>query len=142
MNKIEQAWNIARTEDVATHADSIVLYSISYLPTDMNKRLAQQYVASHPECRMLNDTPCGKKLIALGLETQHDCPDEELMKIWALASSRFIQAASGEVRAFVEHADKRSIFVAVELPQLLKNKAITKINGLDKFEFARLFNVA
>ena len=139
MNKSEQAWHIAQTEDVSSLRDSIVLYSISYLETDQNKRNALQYVATHTGSIMLDQTPCGQKLIALGLEGDHKIPDTEIMKIWSVASARFIAAASGDVKAFVDCADKRSIFVTTELPQILKNQQISKINGIDKKVFAERF---
>ena len=139
MNKLSQAWDIAVNADVTTPPNSLVLYSISYQPTANNKLQALKYLKSHSECRCLDDTPCGKALISLNLETGNNNPDTEVLKIWALASQRFILAASGEVIAFVENADKRSTFVSVELPLLLQNERITKINNQDKFEFAKQF---
>ena len=139
MNTLELARKIAETEDVSTPANSVVLYSISYQPTDVNKRAALQYIAEHAGCYTLDDTVCGKKLMAMGLETDHNNPAIELMKIWAIASKRFIAAASGNVTAFVTDADKRSTFVAVELPLILQNDKISLINGTDKFEFAKQF---
>lgn len=139
MNKIDEAWLIARTADVSTPTDSVVLYSISYQPTDKNKRLAMDYIATHPESMTLDNTVCGKALISLGLETGNKAPDAELLKIWALASERFIAAASGNITAFVDNADKRSTFVSVELPHILHNSNIQNINGQDKFAFAKRF---
>lgn len=139
MNDLEKAYRIAETADVATPENSVVLYSISYQPTDKNKRQAHQYMSEHPECMMLDDTECGKKLIALGLETGPDNPPEELMKIWRIASERFIMAASGNLTAFVENADKRSTFVSIELPLILQNDKIKLINGQDKFAFSEQF---
>jgi len=139
MNKIEQAWQIAANEDVSTPENSVVLYSISYQPTDKNKRDALRFLAENKGHYTLDDTVCGKKLINLGLETGNDNPDPELLKIWALASRRFIAAASGNITAFVENADKRSTFVAVELPLILQNNKITLINGIDKHIFAESF---
>ena len=139
MNKLETAWQIAQTADVSTPPNSVVLYSISYQPSDENKRRALQYVAEHAECRMLDDTECGKQLTALGLETGNESPDAELLKIWALASKRFIAATSGNVTAFVKNADKRSTFVRVELPLILQNDKIECINGIDKHKFAEQF---
>jgi len=139
MTELEKAYQIAETADVSTPENSVVLYSISYQPTDENKQKAHQYMKVHPESMMLDDTVCGKQLIALGLETGPDNPPEELMKIWRIASERFIKAASGNVTAFVENADKRSTFVAVELPLILQNDKIKLINGQDKFEFAKVF---
>ncbi len=140
VDKLAKAYEIAQNEDVATPADSVVLYSISYLPTRENKDKAMAYLKSHSESRTLDDTPCGKKLIALGLETGSGCPDSEILKVWAIASARFIAAASGNVLAFVENADPRSTFVSVELPHILQNDKIKMINGIAKETFAKQFN--
>ena len=139
MNKLDEAWKIAAEADVLTPPNSVVLYSISYQPTDENKRLAFQYVAEHDEAYMLDHTECGKKLEQMGLETGNENPDKELLQIWALASKRFILAASGNIVAFVKNADKRSTFVSVELPLILQNDKIKQINGVDKHVFARQF---
>lgn len=139
-DKLAQARSIAAEAEVATPADSVVLYSISYQATDINKRKAMEFLHTHPEKMTLDNTECGKALIALGMETGNENPPQELMQIWALASKRFIAAASGNVTAFVENADPRSTFVSVELPQILQNDRITTINGEDKFEFAKMFN--
>ncbi|MBO6281186.1 MAG: hypothetical protein J6N49_01500 [Alphaproteobacteria bacterium] len=140
MADLEKAYRIAEVADVTTPENSVVLYSISYQPTDKNKKQAYQYMNEHPESMMLDDTDCGKQLIALGLETGPDNPPEELMKIWRIASKRFIMSASGNVTAFVENADRRSTFVSVELPLILQNDKIKLINGKDKFEFSKQFN--
>lgn len=139
MNKLAEAYDIAENESVETPPDSIVLYSISYLPERTNKEMAQAYLQQHGECLTLDDTPCGKKLIALGLETGSGCPDSEILKVWAIASRRFIAAASGNITAFVTGADKRSTFVSTELPHILQNPRLHLINGIDKFVFARDF---
>ena len=136
---LKKAIIIAQTADVSTPPDSIVLYSISYQKTDINKRLALQYIHEHPQSRMLDDTPCGKQLLELNLQTDYTAPESELMKIWAIASDRFIKAASGNVTAFVENADSRSTFVSAELPMILKNTRIFTINGEDKHKFALKF---
>ncbi len=139
MDKLALARQIAANEDVSTPPDSVVLYSISYQPTDENKRRALRFLAEHPGFYTLDDTVCGQKLMALGLETGNDKPDPELLKIWATASRRFILAAAGNVTAFVDNADKRSTFVSVELPLILQNAEIKNINGQDKFVFAAQF---
>ena len=138
-DKLHQAWQIAENADVYTPESSVVLYSISYQSSDMNKRMAMEYLHNHSDKMTLDNTECGKKLIALGLETGNDNPDRELLKIWALASERFIMSASGNVVAFVDNADKRSTFVSVELPLILKNEKILSINNQDKFVFAERF---
>lgn len=143
--KLKQACAIAENADVTTPPDSLLLYSISYLPTDENKRKALAYRQTYPNSRMIDDTECGKQLLALDLDTadQNQNPSKELMKIWAIASRRFIMAASGNVTAFVDGADKRSTFVSVELPLILQNSRIHYINGIAKTEFAKQWlNVA
>lgn len=139
MNKVEKAYEIAMSADVSSAPDSVVLYSVSYLPSKKNKLNAQEYIKTHKGSTILDDTECGRKLIALGLETDYQAPEEELMKIWGIASERFILAASGNVTAFVDDADERSTFRRIELPNLLKNDKITSINRQDKFVFAEQF---
>ena len=142
MNKLAEAYNIAENADVSSAPDCVVLYSVSYLTNKENKIQAQEYLKSHKNCLTLDDTDCGKKLIALGLETNFKAPEEELMKIWAIASKRFINEASGNVTAFVKNADPRSTFRRIELPNILKNNKITTINYEDKFLFVeRYFNI-
>lgn len=139
MNKLQQAYDIAQKADVTSARDGVVLYSVSYLPNKDNKIKALEYIKIHKNCATLDDTECGKLLIKLGLETDFKAPQEELMKIWEIASERFIMAASGNVTAFVDNADPRSTFRKTELPCLLKNDNITSINGIDKFVFAKQF---
>ena len=139
MNDLEKARQIALYDDVSTPPNSVVLYSISYQPTDENKQMALRYMKTHPEAYMLDDTKCGQKLMSMGLETGNKNPPAELMKIWAIASKRFILAASGNVTAFVQNADKRSTFCSVELPLILENKQINTINHIDKYQFASQF---
>lgn len=141
MDKLALARQIAANEDVSTPPDSVVLYSISYQPTDENKRRALRFLAEHPGFYTLDDTVCGQKLMALGLETGNDNPNPELLKIWATASQRFILAASGNITAFVDNADKRSTFVSVELPLILQNDKIKLINGTEKHKFAAQFGL-
>ena len=140
MNNLKEAYKIAFNADVSSKPNSVVLYSVSYLPTKENKQKAFEYLKEHKECLTLDDTECGKKLLALGLETNFKAPQEELMKIWAIASERFIAGASGNVIAFVKNADSRSTFRRIELPCILKNEKITSINGVDKSIFASDFS--
>ena len=140
MDILAQAYEIAANADVSSAPDSVVLYSISYLPDKANKFQAYQYIETHKNSIMLDDTECGKALIDIGLETNFKAPEDKLMKIWAIASKRFIASASGNITAFVKHADKRSTFRRIELPEILKNKKIKTINGQDKFIFAAQFD--
>ncbi len=136
---LNRAWVIAEESHVTTVHGGAVVYSISYMPTSENKEKALAFVRSHTGAQMLDDTPCGKELIALGLEGRVDEVGEEITKIWCKASSRYIRAASGNINAFVDGADERSTFCTTELPEILQNPKITSINGQDKFTFARDF---
>ncbi len=135
----EQAMQAAATDDVSTPPDSLVLYSISYLPTAENKDKAFAYLQTNPKAMMIDQTPCGQKLIALGM-LEDVLPKDQIVEIWKLASKRLIAAASGNVTAFVNKADKRSVFRQQELPGLLKNNKVKSINGMDKFAFAQRFD--
>ena len=139
-NKLAVAYQIAQNSDVSSAPDSVVLYSVSYLPSKENKIQAQEYLRTHKNCLTIDNTECGKQLLALGLETDFKAPETELMKVWAIASERFIKAASGNVTAFVKNADKRSTFRRIELPNILKNSKILTINHQDKFSFAEQFS--
>ena len=59
----DTALEVAKTYDVETKPDSLVLYSISFLPTKENKLKAFEYVKDHPGSVMLDHTPCGVKMI-------------------------------------------------------------------------------
>ncbi|MBR1648822.1 MAG: hypothetical protein IJ689_07785 [Alphaproteobacteria bacterium] len=133
----QKATDIANCEDVTSRPDSVVLYSISYLKSNANKIAALEYVAAHPSATMIDQTPCGKKLIELGLDAA-DLSNEDKMlatEIWKIASRRFIQSAKGNITAFVNNADPRSVFRSLELPEILKNPDIKTVNGVDKTKF-------
>ncbi|MBO5038094.1 MAG: hypothetical protein J6C85_01360 [Alphaproteobacteria bacterium] len=136
---LAQALEIASTEDVTTKPNSAVVYSVSYMPHDKNKQQALAFVKRQTTAKMLDDTPCGKALINLGLDGKVNEVGEEITKIWRVASSRYIAAASGNINAFVEGADERSTFCTTELSEILKNPNITQINGIDKTKFAENF---
>ena len=134
-NKIEQAFNIAQTYDVTTPKDGAVVYSVSFMPTDENKKEAEKFVKEYPVAKMLDDTPCGKALIALGLDGKVNEVGETITKIWRIASERYIKAASGNIHAFVDGADERSTFCTTELAEIMKNSKITHVNGIEKAIF-------
>lgn len=137
MDLLQEAYEIAANADVSSAPNTVVLYSISYQKSRKNKDLALEYIKNNPQSLTLDDTDCGKKLILLGAHTNFRAPESQLMQIWAIASERFIMAASGNVTAFVENADLRSTFMSIELPNILKNNKIRTINNTDKFVFAK-----
>ncbi len=130
----QQALKIAENDDVATLRDSVVLYSVSFLPTRENKDNAFAYVAKTKGATMIDQTPCGRRLVKLGLD-DIELNDEDKLKVaevWKIASRRFIAEASGNVTAFVANADPRSVFRSMELPEIMKNPKILSINGIEK----------
>ena len=142
MDIYKQAKTVAETFDVSSPENSVVLYSISYLPTTRNRDLAFDCVRSNPGKMMIEHTACGAELVRLGLDSADKCnlPSEQIAAVWKAASKRFIEAASGNVCAFVEKADRRSVFRSMELPTILQNERIRTVNGTDKYEFAKIFS--
>lgn len=130
---------IARSYDVSSKENSLVVYSISFQPTQINREKAFNYIKSNPDKIMIEHTECGAKLVEMGFESIKTLNQEDIMTIWGEASRRFIAAASGNVTAFVEGADPRSVFRTVELPNILQNKNIKTVNNIDKYEFAKQF---
>lgn len=130
---------IARSYDVSSKENSVVLYSISFQPTQVNREKAFKYIKNNPDKIMIEHTECGAKLVETGFESIKTLNQEDIMTIWGEASRRFIAAASGNVTAFVDGADPRSVFRTVELPNILQNPNIKTINNIDKFEFAKQF---
>ena len=60
---------------------------------------------------------------------------------WDTVSKRFAAATKGEVVTIIgDGAKVERTFYQTELPELLNNKNITKINGIDKLEFAAKLN--
>ena len=136
---IKKARDIAETYDVSTQSDSAVVYSVSFMPTDENKQKAKAFIKANPTAKMLDDTPCGKALIALGLDGKVNEVGKEITEIWRIASSRYIKEASGNIHAFVEGADARSTFCTTELSEIMENPQITYINGVEKSLFSNTF---
>ena len=136
-NLYDKAMNIAKTFDVSSGSDCVVLYSISFLPTKENKDEAFAYIKGNPSSVMIDQTSCGKALNDLfGDGADFDEQDKiKIAEVWAVASKRFIAQASGNITAFVKNADPRSVFRRIELPAIIKNAEIKTINGVDKNQF-------
>ncbi|MFV0626525.1 MAG: hypothetical protein ACK5N8_04165 [Alphaproteobacteria bacterium] len=132
-----EAMKISSSLSVTTKENSIVLFSVSYLPTKENKEQAHAFLKKNPDKIIIDNTPCGKALMAMNLDKFLSL--EEVCEIWKVSSKRLIEQAKGGVVAFVKGADPRSVFYSMELPELLKNENITTINGIDKFEFYETF---
>lgn len=135
---LAQAMHIAETADVTTPPGRLVLYSVSYLPTQANRVLALAHLSEHPGCVTIELTEAGRALEALDLFAPRSAlPKARAYLPWFAASRRLVAAASGDVRAFVEGADRRSTFLSVELPAIMRNPAIPTINGAPKADWLR-----
>lgn len=134
---------VAKTYDVCTPKDSLVVYSVSFLPNKKNRDDAFAYVNANRGKMMIEHTPCGAKLVEMGFASSDTgLNDDDVALIWKEASKRLIDEAAGNITAFVDNADPRSVFCSMELPALLGNSAVTTVNGIDKFEFAKSFKAS
>lgn len=139
-NLFLEGLKVAKTFDVSTPQDKLVLYSVTNLPTKENREQAFAYVGAHPGSMMIEHTPCGAKLVEMGfLSSESGVSPEELVLIWKEASKRMINNAKGNITAFVKNADSASVFRTMELPAILNNPHIKTINNEDKFSFAEQF---
>ena len=136
-NLLEQGLNVAQTYDVSSDENSVVLYSISYQSTSINRDKAIEFIKANPNKMLLEHTECGAKLVEMGFETSTTLNCEDIKTIWAIASRRFINAAKGGIVAFVDNAHPESVFVSIELPNILQNPYIHTINHIDKHLFAK-----
>ncbi|MBQ8870257.1 MAG: hypothetical protein IJ019_02645 [Alphaproteobacteria bacterium] len=139
-SKLNEGLKIARTFDVSSKKDSVVVYSISYQPTTKNRDDAIDFIKNNPDKMLIEHTDCGAKLVEMGFECLNTLGKEDIKMIWVEASRRFISAASGNITAFVENAHPNSVFMSVELPNILQNNNILTINGIDKDVFAEKFS--
>ena len=133
----EQGIKVAQTFDVSTKENSVVVYSISYQKTTQNRDNAIAFIKKNPHRMLIEHTECGAKLVEMGFEGTNTLNCEDIKTIWAIASRRFINAAKGDIVAFVDNAHPKSVFMSVELPNILQNNNIKTINGIDKHIFAK-----
>lgn len=129
-------YNVAETFDVSTPKDGLVMYSISFLKNDENKRKALDFVADYDGKMLLEQTKCGETLEALGFFDDPEKFETQMRdEVWRIFLERGIAAASGNVTVFADGADMRGKFVDVCVKALLANDLITTINDFDKFDF-------
>ena len=121
----------------ASPVDGAVCYS-GYSPTAKteNRRLADAYVAAQPPGRaaVLDQTPLGHYLSSQKLYPWEDrntpFSQGQADKIWRGASKRFAGEAFGNVTCFVDGARPEHTFRQVELPALLGNAQVNRLNGI------------
>ena len=102
---------VAKTYDVCTPKDSLVVYSVSFLPNKKNRDDAFAYVNANRGKMMIEHTPCGAKLVEMGFASSDTgLNDDDVALIWKEASKRLIDEAAGNITAFVDNADPRSVF--------------------------------
>lgn len=134
---LEQGIQIAQTYDVSTKENSVVVYSISYQQSTKNRDDAINFIKNNPNKMLIEHTECGAKLVEMGFESSNTLNCDDIKTIWAIASRRFINAAKGDIIAFVDNAHPESVFMSVELPNILNNPNISTINNMDKNIFAQ-----
>lgn len=117
---LAEAWRIAITASAETPENGLVLFSISYQPTSVNRDRALAFIAEDPVGRMtIEQTEVGVLLGRLPLYAPSlGIPYSAAVAPWRLASYRITMAARGVVTTFANGADPRSTFVQVELPTL------------------------
>jgi hypothetical protein len=84
-------------------------------------------------------TALGREMAAL--DGDNSIPPDDMLALWAQASRAFAAAPHAAALAFVVDAHPRSIFRAVEFPELLHNPAVSVINGVARAELAALHAV-
>ena len=91
----KQAIDVAKNDNINSLPDTVVLYSISFLPTTENKEKAFRYIDENSSAMTIEKTECGKRLLKLGLDFDV-LPDEDK----AVAGLR--RGQSGEIRGGVD----------------------------------------
>ena len=135
-----RSMSIARAYPLGAPLDGITLYTISFQPTKANWEAAEHFLASSPGHSTIDHTAIGPRLIAEPLyDKAYGFTREQSYAPWFEASRRLLNAARGNVTAFVENANPNSTFVVVELPIIMANPAITTVNGVAKDEWLRAF---
>lgn len=81
----------------------------------------------------LEDTQAGAFLTEARLYyPEHDPLSAVARTLWEALSVRFVRAARGRIELIAEGSLEDSVFRTVELGALLRNEAITAVNGLDR----------
>lgn len=136
METLYNAIKVAQESDVNTEIDSLVLFSVSKQPSKMNKYKAINFILDNPDKTILDYTDCG--IILTNMDLEKYLSEEEVYKVWSMASKRLIDAASGDITAFIDNSHPASVFRMIELPAILKNPKITSINNRPKEEYESL----
>ena len=125
-NSLNDIIDILKSIDLSSSGETTVFYSgVSSKDPKITS------CADNDKFRMIDKTPAAKFL---------DIFNED-NGAWDTVSKRFAAATKGEiVTMIVDGAKVERTFYQTELPELLKNKNITKINGMDKAEFASKLN--
>lgn len=79
----------------------------------------------------------GEKLTSFNRYVQMG--EQKADKVWGEASRKYVNSIQGEVKTFVVGAVEGRVFRRIELPTLLKNEKVTKINGIDRKGLQELY---
>ena len=132
MNLKERATFVAKTFKVRTERDRVGMVTEAYkkvYPYEWENEIGKKV--------KFEDTPCYKELVSLGLYESKELSKEEADEIFLIARKRFWRAVTGNVTILSMENEKH--WPNVDLPLILENKGICKINGENKFEFAKKY---
>lgn len=125
--------------DVSTAQNGAVFFSGRTPGGLSNASLAESF-ADQTGKDILNFTPAGRQLSDLNLYPRLALDNNgmlvpryaaETSRVWAMASQRYAEAASGRVNVFANGALPDSIFTQIELPALRANSNVTDIRFLN-----------
>lgn len=128
--KLAEVLDLVRHGDIECLKDRAVFYSNA-----RNRKAAQDFCRKNFQAGFMTvtDLPLYKKLAEIPLfGSDSPFPREEAVDISALLSTRFAEAAKGNIVLFYDKVSDRSTFFTVELPVLLDNGNVTTINGVPK----------
>ncbi|MGE5397675.1 MAG: alpha/beta fold hydrolase, partial [Chitinophagales bacterium] len=131
--KYDYYMQLVETLDIKTDRDDAVFYS-----GPGNRALAEKYAQESGD-ETLEMTPGGKFLDDQVLFDQYSLlTANEAVGIWSVLSHRYAEASSGTVHCFVTGARPTGVFTTIELPELLKNKAVKRIVKADNTGYIKV----
>lgn len=136
MNLKERATLVAKTFKVKVERDHAVLITEAYKkahPYDWENALGH---ISRIRFRF-EDTPYYKELVKLGLFESKEISKAEVYDLFFIAKRRFWRAVCGNLNVYSLDNEENSDFLKIDLPLILESQSIRRINGENKFDFAK-----
>lgn len=132
MNLKERATFVAKTFRLGAARDRAGMVTEAYkkaYPYVWEEKIGQKV--------KFEDSLCYKELSRLELYDKKEISKEDADEIFLIARKRFWKAASGNVTILA--LKNETNWLAVDLPLILENTAIRRINGENKFDFAKKY---